>query len=107
MPGAFPGTSADIEGDHLSALGLEGDPDPLFIVLASDKAPHFIEFQDQTLQWQGTTCGDRPKVEILRQAGIEWCEKAEQPGQRDPRAATDSTQTKALEQESVDELALV
>src|SRR2546425_5704036 len=41
----LPAAVANIEGDDLFGLRINGDPDPLLVRFAADETPHFIGFR--------------------------------------------------------------
>jgi hypothetical protein len=56
----------DIERNHLTAPGIHGNPDPLFVSLFLHKAGHFIRFHLQALDHHVRGARDGLDMEMIR-----------------------------------------
>jgi hypothetical protein len=60
-------TVPHLQGNHLAALGIHGQPDPLFVSLLLHEAAHFIRSHLQASNRRGTMTDDRLDMEMIRQ----------------------------------------
>jgi hypothetical protein len=55
-----------MEGNHLTCLGLHGDPDPLLVGLLVDEAGYFIRFHLQALDHDVLLAHDGLDIQMVR-----------------------------------------
>lgn len=98
---------ANLEGKALSALCINGDPDPLPVGFLTNKTPHFIGFGFESQEVHSRLGGGwQLHVEIIGQAFIDLGDEAQEPTQADAHNATDAQQREAFKQQALDHLAL-
>jgi hypothetical protein len=85
-----------MKGNHLTCLGVHGDPDPLLVRFLLDEAGHLIGFHLQTSDHDVAMAGDRLDVEMIRQGLEALDEKAQQPLEGDAYRATNAAQGNAF-----------
>ena len=100
LPGAAFASVADVESDDLAGLDIQGDPDPLLVVLVADKAPQLVDLGGQDEQGHLLRTAHRLKVDtqVGGQGRVKPGDQGQQPSQADIENPANPPQRVALQQ---------
>jgi hypothetical protein len=102
LAGALAAAVTYIESDDLPGLYVYRNPDPLFVLLATYKTPHFVGFRLQPQEMDGAiqVCGQL-QMEVIRQLVVEFSYEAQQPAQAHGHYPADAERREAFEEQSL------
>jgi hypothetical protein len=93
-------TITHMKGNHLAALGIHGDPNPLLIRLFLDEAAHFIRFHLKPLYHHITVIGDGLDMEMIRQCLEALDQETQERLEFDTHRTTDAAQRDPLHKQA-------
>ena len=100
LPSAVLASVADVESDDLAGLDIQGDPDPLLVVLIADKAPQLVNLGGQHEQGHLRRTAHRLKVntQVGGQCVVKLGDQGQQPSQANIENPANPPQGVALQQ---------
>jgi hypothetical protein len=98
--GTLTATITYMKGNHLAALGIHGDPNPLLIRLFLDEAAHFIRFHLKPPYHHITVIGDGLDMEMIRQCLEALDQETQERLEFDTHRTTDAAQRDPLNKQA-------
>ena len=93
--------------NDLAGGRIHGDPNPLFVRLLLDEAPHLIGFRFQPRHHHGERPGWGLGMQVIGTSRETFHQKVQQPGETHPNGTADPTEGDALAQQLLDPQALL
>jgi hypothetical protein len=90
--GTLTATITHVKGNHLTCLGVHGEPNPLLVRLPLDEAGHFVGFHCKPLNHHIAVTAHRLDMQMIRQGLEALHQKAQEPLELDTHGATDAAQ---------------
>jgi hypothetical protein len=79
-----------VKGNHLAALGVHGDPNPLLVGFLLHKAGHFIRFHLKLLHHHIVLTADGLDMQMIRQCLKALDQKTQEPLELDTHRTTNA-----------------